>query len=139
MGFSQWFQRRMNARTNERIRRKGGQMMGMDLLILHTVGRRSGEPRQSPLSWFADGDDSRLIIASGGGKRNPDWYANLMANPGRAKVELHGEDAVPVTVDRLDGSDRDRAWRLIVEAQPRYAKYQDRNDRRYPVIRLTTR
>lgn len=138
MGLSLWFQRRTNVRTTERIRRKGGRMMGMDLLIPHTVGRRSGEPRQSPLSWFADGESSRLIIASGGGKRNPDWYANLMAHPDRAEVELHGEDAVPVTVDRLEGTERDRAWRLIVEAQPRYARYQNRSDRRYPVIRPTT-
>ena len=45
---SRWVQRRMNARTNARIRRNRGSFMGMDLLILYTVGRRSGQPRQSP-------------------------------------------------------------------------------------------
>lgn len=139
MSFSLWFQRKMNARTNERIRRKGGRMMGMDMLILHTAGRRSGQPRQSPLSWFADGEDGRLIVASGGGNRNPDWYANLMAHPDRAAIELHGEDAVRVTPLRLEGADRERAWQQIVEAQPRYAKYQRKSDREYPVIRLTPR
>jgi deazaflavin-dependent oxidoreductase (nitroreductase family) len=52
----------------------------MDVLILHTVGRRSGQPRQSPVAWFADGQDAWLIVASGG-RRHPDWYLNLLAIP----------------------------------------------------------
>lgn len=132
---SLWFQRTMNARTATRIRRKGGSMMGMDVLILHTVGRRSGEPRETPLSWFPDGD-ARLIIASGGGDHHPDWFANLMAHPDRAAIELHGHDAVPVTPQKLDGPARDQAWSRIIAAQPRYAKYQKKSAREYPLIRL---
>ncbi|UGT59030.1 nitroreductase family deazaflavin-dependent oxidoreductase [Nocardia asteroides] len=138
MSISLWFQRKMNARTATRIRRKGGSMMGMEVLILHTVGRRSGEPRETPLSWFADGSD-RLVIASGGGDRNPDWYANLRAHPEQVAVELHGSSATPVVATRLDGAERDRAWARIVEAQPRYAKYQKKSDRDYPLIRLSVR
>ncbi|WP_460394942.1 nitroreductase/quinone reductase family protein [Actinophytocola sediminis] len=129
----------MNTRTNNRIRRKGGRLMGMDLLILHTTGRRSGAPRQSPLSWFAESESSRLVIASGGGRRHPDWYVNLMAHPDQAAIELHGQDAEPVVPRLLDGADRALAWERIVAAQPRYAKYQQKNDREYPVIRLTAR
>ncbi|NED57208.1 nitroreductase family deazaflavin-dependent oxidoreductase, partial [Micromonospora aurantiaca] len=73
--------------------------------------------------WFPDKDDSRLIIASGGGTRNPDWFDNLMAHPDRATVELPGEGAVPVTPQRLDGAEREEAWQRIAEAQPRIAKY----------------
>ncbi|WP_026359923.1 nitroreductase family deazaflavin-dependent oxidoreductase [Amycolatopsis nigrescens] len=136
---SLWFQRRMNVRTNTRIRRKGGRLMGMDLLILHTVGRRSGLPRESPVTWFADDEDARLIVASGGGRRHPDWYANLMAHPGGASIELPGQGTVPVTPQRLDGADREQAWQRITAAQPRYAKYQRKSDREYPVIRLVPR
>jgi deazaflavin-dependent oxidoreductase (nitroreductase family) len=136
---SLWFQRRMNVRTNTRIRRKGGKLMGMDMFILHTVGRRSGLPRESPLSWFDDGEEGWLIVASGGGKRHPDWYLNLMAHPDQAAIELHGHDAAPVTPHRLDGADRDRAWRRITAAQPRYEKYQRKSDREYPVVRLSRR
>src|SRR6266542_3366265 len=63
--FSRWMQHRMNARMNRKVRRGGGTFMGMDVLILHTVGRRSGQPRETPVAWFADGEDARLIVASG--------------------------------------------------------------------------
>jgi deazaflavin-dependent oxidoreductase (nitroreductase family) len=135
-------QHRMNARTNRKIRRGRGKFMGMDLLILHTVGRRSGQPRQTPVAWFADGDDgddARLIVASGGGSQDPDWYVNLMAHADRASMELPGRDAVAVTPQRLDGTDRERAWQAIAAAQPRIAKYQSKSDRDYPVVRLTVR
>ncbi|MBF6471772.1 MULTISPECIES: nitroreductase family deazaflavin-dependent oxidoreductase [Nocardia] len=136
---SRWFQRKMNVRTNARIRRKGGKFMGMDLLILHTVGRRSGQQRESPVTWFTDGADGRLIVASGGGSRHPDWYVNLMAHPDRASIELPGHGTVPVTPRRLEGAEREQAWQRIVTAQPRYAKYQRKSGREYPLIRLTPR
>ena len=113
--------------------------MGMDVLILNTVGRRSGQPRETPVSWFADGEDARLVVASGGGGQHPAWYVNLMAHPDGASVELPGGDAVEVTPHRLDGADRARAWELITAAQPRYGKYQSKSDREYPVVRLTPR
>jgi deazaflavin-dependent oxidoreductase (nitroreductase family) len=136
---SRWIQRRMNARMSRKIRRGQGSFMGMDVLILNTVVCRSGQPRESPLAWFADGEESWLIVASGGGSRHPDWHANLMAHPERASVEFPGRDAVPVTPHQLDGADREEAWRRITAAQPRYAKYQAKSDREYPVIRLTPR
>ncbi|MDQ0381072.1 nitroreductase family deazaflavin-dependent oxidoreductase [Amycolatopsis thermophila] len=136
---SLWFQRRVNIRTTRRIRRKGGRWMGMDLLILHTVGRRSGQPRETPISWFADGEDAWLLVASGGGNRNPDWHHNLTAHPDRVAIELPGRGTIPVTPRHLEGADRDRAWRLVTTAQPRYAKYQRKSGRVYPVIRLTPR
>jgi deazaflavin-dependent oxidoreductase (nitroreductase family) len=136
---SRWIQRTMNARMARKIRRGRGQLMGMDVLILDTMGRRSGQPRETPVAWFADGEDAWLVVASGGGSQHPDWYVNLMAHPDRAAVELAGADAVPVTPHRLDGVDRERAWERIVAAQPRYAKYQDKSDREYPVVRLSSR
>lgn len=137
--FSRWMQQKANARVNRKIRRGRGSFMGMDVLILNTVGRRSGEPRETPVAWFADGEDAWLIVASGGGSRHPDWYVNLMAHPDRASIELPGRDAVPVMPHRLDGAERERAWQRITAAQPRIAKYQSKSDREYPVIRLTLR
>lgn len=137
--FSRWMQHRANARMNRKVRKGRGSFMGMDVLILHTVGKRSGEPRETPVAWFADGDDARLVVASGGGGQNPDWFANLMAHADRASMELPGQEAVPVTPQRLEGADREAAWQRIAAAQPRIAKYQSKSGREYPVVRLTPR
>ena len=137
--FSRWMQHRMNARMNRKVRRGRGTFMGMDVLILHTEGRRSGESRETPVAWFADEDGERLIVASGGGSQNPDWYVNLTAHADQASIELPGADPVPVTPQPLDGAGRERAWQRIAAAQPRIAKYQSKSDRQYPVVRLVPR
>ncbi|MFI0446897.1 nitroreductase family deazaflavin-dependent oxidoreductase [Actinomadura sp. 6N118] len=137
--FSRWMQQKMNARMNRKVRRGRGTFMGMDVLILNTVGRRSGRPRETPVAWFADSEDARLVVASGGGSRHPDWYVNLMAHPDQASIELPGRDPAPVTPHLLEGADRERAWQRIAAAQPRIAKYQSKSDREYPVIRLSSR
>ncbi|MBB4904997.1 nitroreductase family deazaflavin-dependent oxidoreductase [Actinophytocola algeriensis] len=137
--FSRWTQQKANARMTRKVRGGRGQFMGMDVLILNTVGRRSGQPRETPVAWFADGEGARLIVASGGGSLNPDWHANLMAHPGRATIELPGQEPVPVTPHQLADAEREEAWARITAAQPRLAKYQAKSDRQYPVIRLTTR
>lgn len=137
--FSRWTQRKMNARMIRKVQRGRGKFMGMDVLILHTVGSRSDQPRRTPVAWFPDGEDAWLIIASGGGSQHPDWYVNLMAHPDQASIQLPGRDPAPVTPDRLEGADREPAWQRITAAQPRIAKYQSKSDREYPVIRLTPR
>ncbi|QXJ20296.1 nitroreductase family deazaflavin-dependent oxidoreductase [Actinomadura graeca] len=136
---SRWFQHRMNARVNRKIRKGRGAFMGMDVLILHTVGRHSGQMRETPVAWFADGEDAWLIVASGGKNRDPDWHLNLMGRPGRASIELPDRPAVPVTPQVLEGAEREEAWRRITAAQPRYEKYQRKSGREYPIVRLTPR
>ncbi|WP_460698955.1 nitroreductase family deazaflavin-dependent oxidoreductase [Nocardia thraciensis] len=132
-------QQKMNTRMNRKIRRGRSTFMGMDVLILHTVGRRSGEPRQTPLAWFADGENAWLIVGSGGGSQNPDWHANLMAHPDRASIELPGRGALEVTPQQLTGDQREQAWQRIADAAPRIAKYQEKSERKYPVVRLAPR
>ncbi|MFG1998879.1 nitroreductase family deazaflavin-dependent oxidoreductase [Spirillospora sp. NPDC048911] len=135
--FSRWMQHRMNNRLIRKMRRGRDKFMGMDVLVLHTVGRRSGQARETPVVWFPDGEDGRLAIGSGGGDLDPDWYVNLMAHPEQASVELPGQEAKPVTPQRLEGAEREQAWERIAKAQPRIAKYQSKSDREYPIVRLT--
>ncbi|MFG1791716.1 nitroreductase/quinone reductase family protein [Nocardia sp. NPDC049149] len=61
------------------------------------------------------------------------------AHPDQVSIETHGTGTVPVTPHRLDGPDRELTWQHITTAQPRYAKYQSKADKVYPVIRLTPR
>jgi deazaflavin-dependent oxidoreductase (nitroreductase family) len=70
-------------------RRKGYTFMGMDVLFLTTIGRRTGQRRQTPVAWFPDGEDAWLIVASAAGSaHNPAWYHNLAAHPDQVWIEL---------------------------------------------------
>jgi len=129
----------MNGFMMNRIRRKGGKTMGMNALVLTTVGRRSGQPRSTPVGFFADGDNGWLIVASAAGApKNPAWYYNIAANPERVSIEMGGR-RVDVSAVQLHGSERDRAWQRIVGEVSRFGKYEQQTDRELPIIRLTPR
>jgi deazaflavin-dependent oxidoreductase (nitroreductase family) len=130
-----WF----NGWNMNRIRRKGGKVMGMDALVLTTVGRKSGVERSTPVAYFADGNDAWLVAASANGAaNNPAWYHNLAAHPDQVRVEVAGR-RVAVSAVQLDGQAREEAWRRIKNDLPRFAKYERRTDREIPVIRLQAR
>jgi deazaflavin-dependent oxidoreductase (nitroreductase family) len=129
-----WVQQRMMKQH-----RRSWKFLGMDLLFLTTVGRKSGQERVTPVAWFPQGDGTWLIVASAAGSpQNPAWYRNLAAHPDRLQIELR-DQAIPVTAEQLSGPAREQAWQQIVAAQPRYAKYQQKTDRELPVIRLVPR
>ncbi|MFF0270167.1 nitroreductase family deazaflavin-dependent oxidoreductase [Kribbella sp. NPDC004536] len=130
----------MNGVIKLMIRRSGrGKVGGVDMLVLRTIGRKSGVERQTPLSWIPAADGSRLIIASAwGGSGNPDWYYNLAAHPDQVRIDVNGE-TVGVRAEQLHGADRADAWQQIVAAAPRFAGYQEKTDRELPLIRLVTR
>jgi deazaflavin-dependent oxidoreductase (nitroreductase family) len=130
----------MNKFTMKRIVRKGGgRMMGMDALVLTTIGRKSGEPRMSPVARFPEEDGTWLIVASANGAaKHPAWYYNLAAHPDRAAIEMDGH-RTDVTAHQLEGTELQQAWQRITAAQPRFGQYTAKTDREIPVIRLTPR
>lgn len=134
------FVRFFNRIVSWRTRRSGRQsFMGMDVLVLHTVGRRSGEPRQTPLAWFPGPDGTRLVVASAGGSADhPAWYYNVAAHPDQVEVEIGGV-RTPVTADELHGEERAAAWTQIVATTAQFGRYEQRTDREIPVVRLTAR
>src|SRR5665213_1799006 len=80
-----WF----NSRTMNRIRRRGGKLMGMNVLVLNTIGKKTGANRANPVSWFPGDDGSWLIVASAGGSaRNPAWFYNLAGNPDTVSIDV---------------------------------------------------
>ena len=104
------------------------------LLVLHTSGRLSGQPRQTPLSYTKDGDAYVVIASDGGAKRHPDWYLNLQARPD-AEVERNGRRQA-VRAETVSGAERDRLWRQATTSFPGYSGYQMRTSREIPVVRL---
>jgi deazaflavin-dependent oxidoreductase (nitroreductase family) len=119
--------------------RKSGRTMGMDALVLTTIGRTSGQERVTPVAWFPAPGGGWLIAASANGAaQNPAWYLNLAAHPDRVTIDVSGRK-VAVTAEELHGPERDEAWRQIVAAAPRFAGYETKTDRRIPVIRLRER
>ncbi len=105
--FLRWLQKRQM----DRLRRKGGKVMGQEGLVLTTVGHKSGQTRSTPVMWFRGDDGSRLIVASAAGAaRNPAWYRNIAAHPAQVTVELAGK-AEPVDVEQLEMPASSSRWR----------------------------
>lgn len=117
--------------------RVGKRLVANDMLLLTTTGRVTGDPHTVPLLYLTDGD--RLIVfASWGGRDvHPEWYANLQADP-VARVELPRR-SWDVAASTLEGADRDAWWARAEAAYVGYAEYQQRTDRRIPVVALDPR
>jgi deazaflavin-dependent oxidoreductase (nitroreductase family) len=129
----------VNSRIVGRIRRRGGKLGGANLLVLNTVGKKTGAQRANPVGWFPGDDGTWLIVASAGGSvRNPAWFYNLAGNPDRVSIDVEGSN-VSVAAEQLHGEDRDRAWASITTAAPRFMQYETKTDRQIPIIRLTRR
>jgi len=124
------------------FRLSGGRMKmgGVPLLVLTTVGARSGHTRKVPLTWFPDNPavaDRWLVVASLSGAANhPSWFFNLAHNPDKVWIEV-GRRTVKVRPETLTGADRAEAYRRVVAAYPGYGGYEQKTDRLIPVVRLT--
>jgi deazaflavin-dependent oxidoreductase (nitroreductase family) len=129
----------VNKRAVNRIRRRGGRLMNTDLLVLNTVGTKSGAKRENPVAWFPGDEGTWLIVASAGGAaRNPAWFYNLSGNPDAVSIDVDRSN-VKVVADQLRGEERDRAWASITTAAPQFSRYETKTDRVIPIIRLTRR
>lgn len=118
-------------------RRAGDRSGGMDLLYLTTVGARSGENRTTPVARFDDGQGGWIIVASAGGSaQHPGWYHNIVSHPDQVRVEVSGKEH-RVSVDQLEGEQREQAWARVVEGAARFKGYETKTDRELPVLRLT--
>jgi deazaflavin-dependent oxidoreductase (nitroreductase family) len=116
---------------------RGYHWRGTTILLLTTEGRRSGEPRTTPLIHRTDGGRWIVVASKGGAPANPSWFENLKANP-EATIQVLGEE-VPVRVSTAEGEERSRLWSLMTEVWPAYDDYQARTEREIPVVVLSRR
>lgn len=113
------------------------QMMGFPIVLLTTVGAKTGQERTHVLGGFADGNEAWLIVASkGGSPTNPAWFVNLAKNPDKVWLEV-GKRKFKAHVDSLQGAAREAALAKVAAVAPRYGEYQVKTDREIPVIRIT--
>ena len=116
--------------------------LGRPLLLLNTVGAKTGKRRLTPLTWFDDDpprSDAWLIVASAGGAPDhPGWYVNLARRPNDVSIDV-GDQQIAVIPESIHGPERERAWARIVALVPSYGQYAVSTDREIPVVRLVRR
>jgi len=107
------------------------------ILILNTVGRKTGKKRATPLLYAVDGEDFVIIASKGGAPSHPAWYLNLKANPD-VSVEVANRE-VRVRAEEVDGVVKERLWKRMAEMYPTYDDYQNKTKRNIPLLVLHPR
>jgi deazaflavin-dependent oxidoreductase (nitroreductase family) len=127
-----------NARNIEEFRANHGQLgggfAGAPVLLLHTIGARSGAARVNPMMYLADQGRYLVFASKAGSDHNPDWYYNLLAHP-EVRIEV-GDDVVAVRAVELRGGERDTAFAEQARRYPGFGGYQRKTQRVIPVIAL---
>jgi deazaflavin-dependent oxidoreductase (nitroreductase family) len=130
-----------NRSVVEEFRRNGGKvggvLAGAPILLLTTVGRRSGRPRMTPLTYLPDGERMIVFASKGGSPQEPSWYRNLLSDP-HATAEL-ADRTVQVVAAVLEGAEREQLWALQKHRAPVFAHYEQTAGREIPVIALSRR
>jgi len=114
--------------------RVGQRLVHNDMLLLTTVGRRTGAAHTVPLLYLRDGDRLVVIASYGGRPEHPEWYRNLVANP-EATVQILGNTR-QTRARTMTAKERAVWWPKVVQAYSDYAEYQSRTDREIPVVWL---
>jgi deazaflavin-dependent oxidoreductase (nitroreductase family) len=110
--------------------------VGQPILLLHTVGARSGQPRVSPLLYTPHGEGFVIVASKAGAAHHPAWYHNLRAHPDAVAVEIGGR-RIPVRPRLVEGPERADLWRRVNDNYNGYEAYQGRaGSRTIPVVFL---
>lgn len=112
--------------------RLGARIGHLEQVLLTTTGRKTGQPRTTPLAATPDGDRLILVASNNGDDHDPLWFRNLVAHPD--VVVQRGPRRVEMVARVAEGAERERAWALAVANNPGYAKYESRTSRVIPVI-----
>jgi deazaflavin-dependent oxidoreductase (nitroreductase family) len=112
----------------------GGPFEGMPLLLLHTIGAKTGQERVHPVSYRRVGEDYAVFASKAGAPTNPAWYHNLLANP-RVSVEV-GTRTIPLTARVAVAEERELIWTAHKTQYPGFADYEKQTTRQIPVVIL---
>lgn len=134
-----------NERVMEEFRanngRVGGMFEGAPMVLLTTVGRRTGKPHTNPAIYLRDGDRHLVFASNAGADTHPHWYLNLLANP-RVTMEIGTEEGVvkpfATRAVPLAGAERDRYWERMCALDDAFRGYEEKTGRTIPVVALYT-
>ncbi|ADB34824.1 hypothetical protein Kfla_5820 [Kribbella flavida DSM 17836] len=107
---------------------------GAKILILTTVGRKSGEQRKNPLIFREVEGGYAIVSSNGGAPSHPAWHHNLLADP-NVKVQIKG-DRFAARARVATAEERAKIWPQMVEVWPDYDTYTTRTDREIPIVIL---
>ena len=114
---------------------EGADMKGKPVILLTTVGAKTGKIRKTPLMRVEHHGEYAVVASLGGAPKHPVWYFNIKANP---RVELQdGAQTHDYEAREVFGDEKATWWERAVEAWPDYADYQRKTDREIPVFVLT--
>jgi deazaflavin-dependent oxidoreductase (nitroreductase family) len=116
----------------------GGHFEGKRLVLLHHVGRRTGQERVTPLVAARDGEAYLVCGSLGGAPQDPVWVANIEAGAGRTTIETDGGApvAVATTVVRSDAPEWPRLYGIWADYWPDSKQYEANTSRKFPIVRL---
>lgn len=117
-----------------RIRRSFLFTGGMPILVLTTTGRKSGEPRSTPVGFLPFGDDFAIIASNAGNDHTPAWWLNLQANP-MAEVFVDRRRRA-VRARRATEAEDESLWSTFSKLNPGFGEYRNLTERRIPVVVL---
>ena len=130
-----------NTKIIEEFRANGGNLgggfEGAPMLLLTTVGAKSGKARVNPMMYLDEGGRRYVFASKAGAPTNPDWYYNLLANPD-VTIEV-GTDTLDVVATPLEEDERARVYAVQASRYPGFAEYQEKTDRAIPVVALDPR
>jgi len=114
--------------------RVGGSVFRAPVLLLSTVGRRTGKKRTTPLVYIEVGDSLVVVASNGGREKNPGWFTNIKQNP-LTEVQIRGRRTV-MRAEQASRDEKERLWPLLMKMYGRYDDYQARTKREIPVVIL---
>ncbi|SFI91518.1 deazaflavin-dependent oxidoreductase, nitroreductase family [Amycolatopsis sacchari] len=107
---------------------------GVPALILTTKGRKTGEDRKFALIYQEVDGDYVIVASKGGDPKHPGWYLNLQANP-EVKVQVKA-DRFTARARTANDAEREKLWPVMTKVWPAYDEYQEKTDRKIPVVIL---
>ena len=117
--------------------RLGKRMAGNDMLLLSTVGRKTGQTRVTPLLTLARGDHFLVVASNAGDDREPAWWLNLKNKP-EARVQF-GTEHCDVHARAAEPQEAEALWPQLIEAYAAYAEYRHKTSREIPIVVLERR